>query len=417
MFLSFNLNLFFYNSRGERWELQLKGAGQTPYSRNGDGRAVIRSSIREFLCSEAMDALGIATSRAASLVVSGDTVARDQFYSGRVRRERTAVVLRLARSWFRIGSLEILQREGDVDNLRKVVDFTLAHCYPQLPPPSSSTYVELFRRIVDESTALVANWTAVGFAHGVLNTDNMSLLSVTIDYGPFGFLDAYDPSFVPNHSDDEGRYSFANQAPVFKWNLASLARALSPLLDAEDRPKLAAILDGFDAAYQEQLVGHFGRKLGLTTNSADLARLVQMLLDTMEATRADFTQTFRQLSRIDLTAAPIPDDLWAVKALAVHPTFAEFLSLYRQLAAEAGLSETDRRTTMDKTNPQYVLRNWMAEWAIRAAEKENGGDWIPTRTLLRILRRPYEVDPEAEALGFSGPPPAWSCSLRVSCSS
>ena len=163
-------------------------------------------------------------------------------------------------------------------------------------------------------------------------------------------------------------------------------------------------------------MGHFSRKLGLTSPSSDLARLVQMLLDTMEATRADFTQTFRQLSRIDLTAAPIPDDLWAVKALAVHPTFVDFRSLYRQLAAEAGLSETDDNG-QNKSAVQYVLRNWMAEWAIRAAEKDDGGDWIPTRTLLRILRRPYDVDPEAEALGFSGPPPAWSCSLRVSCSS
>lgn len=411
----------YINSQGERWELQLKGAGKTPYSRSGDGRAVLRSSIREFLCSEAMEALGIPTSRAAAIVVSSDTVVRDQFYSGRLKMERAAVVLRLAKSWFRIGSLEILQRENELDNLRKVVDFTLRHCYPQhlTAPTSSKGYVALFRTIVEESATLVAKWTSVGFAHGVLNTDNMSLLSITIDYGPFGFLDSYDPSFIPNHSDDEGRYSFGNQSRIFKWNLSCLARALSPLVDEGDRPELAEILAGFDSAYQDRLVELFRLKLGSEgpldgEQETQWARLIQLLLDMMELNRADFTQTFRQLSRIDLKTSAVPDDdeLWAVKSISGHPNFPAFLALYRDLTLS--INEEDRRSLMDRTNPQYVLRNWMAESAIRQAEADDFG---PTNALLRILRRPYEVDQEAESSGYSRPPPSWSCSLRVSCSS
>ncbi|XP_049913182.1 protein adenylyltransferase SelO-like isoform X2 [Epinephelus moara] len=223
------------NRRGEVWELQLKGSGKTPYSRSGDGRAVIRSSVREFLCSEAMHFLGIPTSRAASIIVSDDPVKRDQFYNGNVKTERGAVVLRLAKSWFRIGSLEILAQSGEINLLRKLVDFVIDEYFFSISQDDPDKYLVFYSTVVNETAHLIARWMSVGFAHGVCNTDNFSLLSITIDYGPFGFMESYNPNFVPNTSDDEGRYSIGAQANVGLFNLEKLLLALSPVLSTNQQ--------------------------------------------------------------------------------------------------------------------------------------------------------------------------------------
>lgn len=242
----------------------------------------------------------------------------------------------------------------------------------------------------------------------------MSLLSITIDYGPFGFLDSYNPSFVPNHSDDEGRYSYLNQPKIFKWNLACLADALQPLLSAEEQKQTADIINRFDEIYLEQFMSIFRRKLGLSRPAKDEVGLIQLLLDIMQQGRADFTQTFRQLGDIHLDNIELSEEHWALHSVSNHRRFSEFIGVYQASLKETQTSEEERHRIMNNVNPQYVLRNWMAESAIRQAEK---GDFHLTNLLLKVLRKPYEKDDEAEALGFSKPPPDWACSLRVSCSS
>lgn len=301
-------------------------------------------------------------------------------------------------------------RYEETDNLKQIVDFLIENCYPQL---KAHDYAAFFKTIVNESTALVAKWMAVGFTHGVLNTDNMSLLSITIDYGPFGFLDAYDPSYIPNHSDDYGRYSYENQPKIFKWNLTRLALAIEPLLSKEQAAEVTETIKNYDSLYQECFLSAFRRKLGLTAPSQDEEKLIQLLLDIMETQRADFTQTFRQLGLLDLEQ-PDFSQHWALLAIQPHVHFDEFLQLYKKVVADLNIGEQQRQSIMKTSNPQYVLRNWMAEAAIRQAEAD---DFHLTNVLLKVLKNPYEVDTEAEELGFSKLPPNWSCSLRISCSS
>ena len=239
----------YVNSNEERWEIQLKGSGKTPYSRFGDGRAVLRSSVREFLCSEAMYHLGVPTSRAVSLIVTRDPVPRDIFYNGHVKHERGAVVMRLAPTWFRFGSFEILAKKGEHDALRQLADLVLETVFPDISDQGEDGYLAMFSVIVDRTAELVARWNAVGFTHGVLNTDNMSVAGVTIDYGPFGFIDEYNPGFIPNHSDDMGRYDLQNQVNIGLWNCDKLAVALKPLISPEKHQQLQTILRGYGGLY------------------------------------------------------------------------------------------------------------------------------------------------------------------------
>ncbi|KAG7231254.1 hypothetical protein INR49_012085, partial [Caranx melampygus] len=278
----------YYNRKGEIWELQLKGSGKTPYSRSGDGRAVIRSSVREFLCSEAMHFLGVPTSRAASLIVSEEPVVRDQFYNGNVKKERGAVVLRLAKSWFRIGSLEILAQSGEIDLLRKLLNFVIDEHFPSISSSDPHKYLMFFSTVVNETAHLVAQWMSVGFSHGVCNTDNFSLLSITIDYGPFGFMESYNPNFVPNTSDDEGRYSIGAQANVGLFNLEKLLEALSAM---------------------------------------------------MEDTQSDFTMTFRQLSEVSELQLRNQNftQMWALEDLSLHKHFSDWLSMYLHRVSSDGV--------------------------------------------------------------------------------
>ncbi|XP_029102077.1 uncharacterized protein LOC108927644 [Scleropages formosus] len=406
------------NKDGERWELQLKGSGKTPYSRSGDGRAVLRSSVREFLCSEAMHYLGVPTSRAASLIVSDEPVWRDQFYDGNVTKERGAVVLRLAKSWFRIGSLEILARSGEVDLLRKLLDFILEKYFPTIQSNDPDKFLVFYSKVVNETAQLVARWMSVGFAHGVCNTDNFSLLSVTIDYGPFGFMESFDPSFVPNWSDDEGRYSMGRQANGGRFNLGKLAEALGPILRPEQLSLMEQILKDYPQIYHKRFLEFFKAKLGLLGHDEKDEDLIAFLLKLMEDTHADFTMTFRQLSELSdhqVQARTIPPEAWAIRDLAMHELFSTWVDMYvRRLQKQQNDSDDDRRRRMRSVNPRYVLRNWMAESAIKKAERN---DFSEVHLLQRILRWPFQEQAAAEAVGYAAQPPAWARELKVSCSS
>lgn len=408
----------YVNAKGERWELQLKGAGRTPYSRHGDGRAVVRSSIREFLASEAMYHLGVPTSRAASLVVSEDLVWRDMFYDGHPRQERTAVVLRLAPSWFRIGSLEILSRNGEVDLLKKVVDFTIVNFFPNLFL-GRNVYLEFFNTVVNQTAHLMAMWQSLGFTHGVCNTDNFSLLSITIDYGPFGFMEAYDSNYVPNSSDDEGRYKFSNQPSVGLYNLEKLLESLSVLLSPEQHLHARTSLNSsYFNVYSGRYFALMSSKLGLA--EADRG-LVNSLLELMEDAGADYTMTFRELSEITTEQwqrGPLPEWFWALPYLMRMPGWHHWATALRNRHLYGckihSYCEGQRMERMQLTNPRYVLRNYMAEGAIRLAE---AGDFSELHALHYALGKPFKLQHAAEHKGYASRPPQWSRQLRVSCSS
>ncbi|KAK3597201.1 hypothetical protein CHS0354_003705 [Potamilus streckersoni] len=411
----------YVNQRGERWELQLKGSGLTPYSRKGDGRAVIRSSVREFLCSEAMHNLGIPTSRAATLVVSDDQVIRDKFYDGNMKTENAAVVLRLAKSWFRIGSLEILSQEGEINLLRKLTDFVIVQYFPIVNSSDPDRYLAFFSEVVMQTADLIAAWQSVGFTHGVCNTDNFSLLSITIDYGPFGFLEGFDPKFVPNTSDDEGRYSYENQPDVGLFNLDKLRIALLPLLNENQSKQMYHILNGYANRYKYMFMKIFRKKLGLKIEDEADEQLVSSLLKMMEEVKADFTMTFREISEVSeteffdiITKNEISENLWALRTLSTHKWFYDWLKVYLKRSSFEDYSDTQRREIMIKTNPRYILRNWVAQAAIEKAEKS---DFTGIEMVLKVLKNPYDYSEVAEKAGFASPAPNWASSLRVSCSS
>nr|XP_027808911.1 protein adenylyltransferase SelO-like [Marmota flaviventris] len=408
----------YMNRQCEKWELQLKGSGKTPYSRNGDGRAVLRSSVREFLCSEAMHYLGIPTSRAVSLVVSDDEVWRDQFYNGNIMKERGAVVLRAAKSWFRIGSLEILAHYGELDLLRTLLDFIIQEHFPSIDVKEPNRYVDFFSTVVFETAQLIALWMSVGFAHGVCNTDNFSLLSITIDYGPFGFMEAYNPDFVPNISDDERRYKIGNQASIGMFNLDKLLQALNPLLDLGQKQLAAQILHQYPAHYYARFRKLFKAKLGLLGEKEGDDDLIAFLLHLMEKTEADFTMTFLQLSEItesQLQELNIPQQFWALKTISKHELFPTWVSKYiLRLKSNMNDSDSERRKRMITVNPRYVLKNWMAESAVQKAERN---DFSEVRLLQQVLRSPFQKHSAAERAGYALPTPSWAKDLRVSCSS
>ncbi|XP_069683741.1 protein adenylyltransferase SelO-like isoform X2 [Periplaneta americana] len=408
----------YVNRAGERWELQLKGSGKTPYSRDGDGHAVLRSSIREFLCSEAMYYLGVPTSRAAAIVVSQDPVLRDQFYNGYPRTERAAVVLRLAPSWFRFGSLEILAHNKEMTSLKKLIDFIISEHYPEIDLQSENKYLQLFSQVAQKTMDLVVQWQSIGFTHGVLNTDNMSMLGITIDYGPFGFMEAYDSRFVPNSSDKEARYCFERQFQIAEWNLEQLSQAIIPLLDESQTVEITGVLQNIIQDSQNKLRDAFRKKLGLRTDVNEIDnQLLTMLLQMMEETGADFTQTFRQLGDIPMADLRNPDEVkkhWSLQRLSNNKYFLTFVDAYEKRLAEDGTTDSERRRIMCKINPRYVLKNWMAQSAIEKAEKD---DFSEVQFLLNVLQSPYTVNEEAEKRGYADPPPKWSSTIKVSCSS
>ena len=427
----------YINAKGERWELQLKGSGKTPYSRFGDGRAVLRSSVREFLCSEAMHYLGIPTSRAAALVVSDDEVVRDIFYDGHPKMERCAVVLRLASTWFRIGSLQILSAHAEIDELKQLLKFIIENNFKNLLDieDEENRILAFYNQVVRETAEMVAQWTSVGFVHGVMNTDNLSIASITIDYGPFGFLDAYDDHYTPNHSDDGGRYDYQNQPDVAKWNLKMLAQALMPLISSKNHLQFVTILGGYDTIYNNKLLSIQRNKLGLTKtvdkdgNSLDKEdkRLADEFTSSMRVAEADYTQAWRDLSEISLE--DLKNDkcclkggsFWALDSMKTKAgagrIFKNFVKLYIERLAKEEVTEandSERMERMQNANPRYILRQWMAQSAISKAEND---DFSEVRLLLKVLSTPFKTQKEAESAGYANPVPGWSKDIVVSCSS
>jgi len=390
-------------------ELQLKGAGLTPYSRMGDGRAVLRSSIREFLCSEAMHHLGIPTTRALAVVGSPLPVRRETV-------ETAAIVTRTAPSFLRFGHFEHFSHHGLHAELKTLADFAIDRHFPACRE-SANPYAALLDEVARRTATLLARWQAVGFCHGVMNTDNMSLLGLTIDYGPFGFLDGFDPGHICNHSDHQGRYAYGRQPGVAFWNLHALAQAMLPLIagaehgdgevtEATGEVALAAI-EPYRSVYADSLSAQWRAKLGLADEHADDDALVQDLLKLMATERRDFTITWRALAALGGGAAePVRDqfidraafDAWAARYAA-------------RLATEGGPS-AERAARMNAVNPKYILRNHLCENAIRAA---TAGDFSETERLLKVLQRPCDEQPEHAA--YAAHPPEWAQSLEVSCSS
>ncbi|XP_042862115.1 protein adenylyltransferase SelO, mitochondrial-like isoform X2 [Penaeus japonicus] len=407
----------YVNRNGSWWELQLKGSGKTPYSRSGDGRAVIRSSVREFLAAEAMHALGFRTSRSASIVVGEELALRDQFYNGNLKMEKLAVVLRLAPTWFRFGSLEILARRKEIVELQLLLDHIIEKHFKSIAITDPDRYVNLFSKIVEETAEMIAQWQSVGFTHGVMNTDNMSVASVTIDYGPFGFLDAYDPDFIPNSSDDEGMYSYRNQPKVGYNNLQRLADALRPLLSPSQMQQIKHVLAGFHIHFQNAYLQLFARKLGFQNSKIEDETLVQNLLDIMEDTKADLTMTFWEFGNLsveEIESKKVPKNFWSLPKILKHNKFDSFLSQYKLRLHEDNSNEETRQSIMASANPRYVLRNWIAQQVI---EKVEQGNYSELDQVLNILNSPFSTQPIAEKKGFASPPPKWSKTLRVSCSS
>ncbi|PNS07762.1 protein adenylyltransferase SelO [Solilutibacter silvestris] len=401
------------------WELQLKGAGKTPYSRHADGRAVLRSSVREFLCSEAMHHLGIPTTRALSLVTTGDDVLRDMFYDGHPQLEPGAVVCRVAPSFLRFGHFELPAARGDIDLLRRLADFCIDRHFPHLQGSREQRYGEWFAEICRRSALMVAGWMRTGFVHGVLNTDNMSILGLTIDYGPYGWVDDYDPDFTPNTTDAQGRrYRYSWQPRVVYWNLVQLARALSPLF--ADAAPLQAGLDAFAATHDEAERATIAGKLGLAEcRDSDLQLMID-LQAWMHAAEADMTIMFRTLSDHDaaaLTVETFADAFYDdAKRIASTDALDAWLQRYRQRLADDPLDATVRRERMRAANPKYILRNWLTQ---RAIEQAQAGDPSGIHTLLEVMRRPYDDQPGREE--FAGKRPEWArhragCSM-LSCSS
>ena len=412
------------NAKGERWELQLKGAGLTPYSRTADGRAVLRSSIREFLCSEAMHHLGVQTTRALSLVATGEDVMRDMFYDGHPKVEPGAIVCRVAPSFIRFGNFELPASRGDVALLTQLVDFTIRRDFPELGAPAAGALDETLRaqwfaQVCERTAVMIAHWMRVGFVHGVMNTDNMSILGLTIDYGPYGWIDDFDLDWTPNTTDAEGRrYRFGQQPQIAYWNLTRLANALAPAFGSVDplQAGLQRYVDVFTAVDRRNIAA----KLGLTECLDEDVERMQGLHGLLQAAEVDMTLFFRALADVDLAAptlAPFADAFYdEARKRDLAPEFDAWLVQYVARVQRDAEAPPARRARMQAVNPRYVLRNYLAQQAIDRAEQ---GDDAGIHELLDVLRRPYDDQPGREP--FAQRRPDWAhnragCSM-LSCSS
>lgn len=383
-------------------ELQLKGAGRTPYSRRGDGRAVLRSSVREFLASEAMVGLGIPTTRALCLVGSDLPVRRETWETG-------AIVTRVAPSFLRFGHFEHFAHHGLHESLKTLADFVIKHFYPECAA-DAKPYASLLRQISFKTAQLIAQWQAIGFCHGVMNTDNMSILGLTIDYGPFGFMDGFDPQHICNHSDDQGRYAFDQQPDIGWWNLHALAQALMPLIQDVDAAQEA--LSIYPPTYHQAYLQHMRAKLGLHLPSPEDENLISEWLSLLARHHVDYTLAHRHLGRWQASTKE-PDQSSLKDLFLDRVAFDTWTQKYlRRLVLETS-SPTERQQGMNAVNPRVVLRNHLAETAIQAA---NAGDFSEIHRLQLILASPYQEHPSS-IVTDDALPPAWAQQLEVSCSS
>jgi uncharacterized protein YdiU (UPF0061 family) len=410
------------NGAGQRWELQLKGAGLTPYSRGADGRAVLRSSLREFLCSEAMHHLGVPTTRALSLVLTGEQVVRDMFYDGHPRLEPGAIVCRVAPSFIRFGNFQLPASRGDLSLLNQLIDFTIRRDFPELAaagsPSDPAVRAEWFAQVAERTARMVSEWMRVGFVHGVMNTDNMSILGLTIDYGPYGWVDDFDPNWTPNTTDAAGRrYRFGSQEQIAYWNLARLGEALVPVMPSVD--PLHVGMERFVAELSRVSRLTIAAKLGLRTCEEHDVALMHDLQKLLYAAEVDMTIFFRRLAAIDVVAPslePLSEAFYDENKRREHePAFVAWLTQYAGRARLDG-DDQGRQTRMNAANPRYVLRNFLAQQAIDRADQ---GEYAGIAELLDVLRRPYDDQPGAEA--YEQRRPDWAkdragCSM-LSCSS
>ncbi|WP_114652987.1 protein adenylyltransferase SelO [Polynucleobacter necessarius] len=388
-------------------ELQLKGAGRTHYSRMGDGRAVLRSSIREFLCSEAMHALGIPTSRALSVVGSKQAVRREIM-------ETAAVCSRIAPSFIRIGHFEHFASLQNIVRLKELADLLIAEFYPECAS-KEDLYLSLFKEISARNAKLVAQWQSVGFCHGVLNSDNISALGLTIDYGPFGFLDHFEIDHICNHSDHGGRYAYHRQPQIMHWNMACLASAMLPLLELEHSAEesqnlLRSALEDFPLIYANEWQQAFRQKLGLQLEQDGDIELIERLLQAMHDSKVDFTSFFRNLGNLKNESSPteILQRNEFVDREHIDQWFADYTS---RLQSE-NLPDDERKRLMDGVNPKYILRNHLAQAVIEKAQQD---DFSEVATILTILSKPF--DEQLLFNDYSKPPPLDMQRVAVSCSS
>lgn len=418
------------NRHGERWVLQLKGAGPTPYSRRDDGLAVLRSSVREFLCSEAMHHLGVPTTRALSLVLTGEQVVRDMFYDGNPKAEPGAIVCRVAQSFTRFGSFEIFAAREETEVLRQLVDYTIRTDFPHLGGPSREVYIIWFEEVCRRTAEMILHWMRTGFVHGVMNTDNMSILGLTIDYGPYGWLEGYDPNWTPNITDAVGhRYCFGNQPEIALWNLARLGNAIYPLI--EDIKPLNQALDIYSKNFEYGRQSMMAKKLGLHSfNSETDKELITELLAVLQLVETDMTIFYRKLAMVNVCIetvndetdealmAPLMEAYYVPEQLTNEDRarIGNWIRRYRMRVVKDGTSNDTRRKMMNAVNPKFVLRNYLVQLAIDKAEE---GDYSMINELLELVRHPYDEQPDKEELAKKRPDWARNragCSM-LSCSS
>jgi protein adenylyltransferase len=391
---------------GSRQELQLKGAGRTPYSRTADGRAVLRSSLREFMCSEAMHHLGVPTTRALSLVATGEAVIRDMFYDGNPAPEPGAVVCRVAPSFVRFGNFQILTAHDELDELKRLADYVIREHFP------GYSYATWYREVCRRTATLMVDWMRLGFVHGVMNTDNLSILGVTIDYGPYGWLEGYDPQWTPNTTDAQGRrYAYGNQPHIAQWNLVRLAEALLPLVSKEElEPSVALYADTFNSGWQRA----FAQKLGLASPPEE--ELLTGMFEALGEAETDFTLFFRNLAAVSLDQPSIEPLRRAFYNDLPRPLLESWLQRYAARVKQEGVALATRVERMNGVNPKYVPRNYLAQLAIDALEND---DASVLERLMTVLKRPYDEQPEHDELAERRP--EWArhragCSA-LSCSS
>ncbi len=417
------INLTEVTHNGENWALQLKGAGPTPYSRTADGLAVLRSSIREYLCSEAMHYLRVPTTRALSISLTGDKVWRDMLYDGNAAYEKGAVVCRAASSFVRFGNFEFFAAHEDLDNLKKLTDYSIKHFYPDYNSETKDGYLGFFKAVTQNTLQMIIHWQRVGFVHGVMNTDNMSILGLTIDYGPYGWLEGYDHGWTPNTTDSENkRYRYANQANIGLWNLLKLANALFPLID--DVAALESVLDQYKVDYEREYLKMMKSKIGLFTMHEDDQAFLYQLEELLHLTETDMTIFFRNLSHFKkenplsetddttffgtaIDAFYTPKDL-KENILAKWKDW--FITYHSRLQQEI-LTDTERSSKMNTINPKYVLRNYMAQLAIDAA---NTNDFSIVDELFSLLQNPYDEQRKSEK--WFAKRPEWARN-KIGCSS
>lgn len=413
------------NGKQQRWTLQLKGAGPTPYSRSADGLAVLRSSLREFVCSEAMYHLGIPTTRALSLILTGERVLRDMFYDGHPEMEPGAVVCRTSPSFIRFGNFEILSARKEYDLLEQLLRYTIQNDFPELDDSGTvDNYLHWFTEVCRRTAQMIVHWMRVGFVHGVMNSDNMSVLGLTIDYGPYGWLEGYDPTWTPNTTDAQGRrYCYGNQPYMAQWNLVQLANAIFPLIKEEKLIQEA--LDSYRLTFQEEWQRTMRAKLGLNTSEKNDDQLISSVLDLLTKTETDMTIFFRNLANLEVTVKDGDKLLGYVSEAFYTPdqidqqhldNLKSWLHLYRLRLLRNELSDQERRERMNRVNPKYVFRNYLAQQAI---DKVEAGDYSEVEELLDLFRKPYDEQPERHR--YAARRPEWArnrpgCSM-LSCSS